>query len=116
LEDTGIAIDCAVSGTEAVKLFTENPSKYGVIFMDIHMPEMDGYEATRRIRASSAAEAKTIPIIAMTANVFKEDIERCFDAGMNDHLGKPVDIEKLMTHLKKYLQNKDEISGEKSAG
>jgi CheY-like chemotaxis protein len=116
LEDTGVSIDCAVSGAEAVRLFTENPSKYSVIFMDIHMPEMDGYEATRRIRASSAAEAKTIPIIAMTANVFKEDIERCFAAGMNDHLGKPVDIEKLMTHLKKYLRRKGDDLGEKSAG
>jgi PAS domain S-box-containing protein len=116
LEDTGISIDCAVNGAEAVRLFTENPSKYSVIFMDIHMPEMDGYEATRRIRASSAAEAKTIPIIAMTANVFKEDIDRCLAAGMNDHLGKPVDLEKLMTQLKKHLLNKNKTPGKKSAG
>jgi PAS domain S-box-containing protein len=103
LEDTGIAIDCAADGAEAVRLFTENPAKYSAIFMDIHMPEMDGYEATRRIRASSAAEAKTIPIIAMTANVFQEDVEKCIAAGMDDHVGKPVDIERLMFLLRKHL-------------
>jgi PAS domain S-box-containing protein len=105
LDDTGISIDCAANGAEAVRLFTENPAKYDVIFMDIHMPEMDGYEATRCIRAASAAEAKTIPIVAMTANVFREDIEKCFAAGMNDHLGKPVDLEKLIALLRKYLHN-----------
>jgi CheY-like chemotaxis protein len=116
LEDTGIGIDCAVNGAEAVRLFAENPGTYGAIFMDIHMPEMDGYEATRRIRALPAAEAKTIPIIAMTANVFKEDIEKCLASGMNDHLGKPVDIEKLLAQLRKYLLGKGEELGEKSAG
>jgi PAS domain S-box-containing protein len=117
LEDTGIAIDCAVNGAEAVRLFTENPTKYDAIFMDIHMPEMDGYEATRRIRAWEKGERpKGVPIIAMTANVFKEDIEKCLAAGMNDHLGKPVDIEKLMAQLKKHLLDKDGEAGEKSAG
>jgi PAS domain S-box-containing protein len=116
LENTGVTIDCAENGVEAVRLFNENPSRYNIIFMDIHMPEMDGYEATRRIRASSAAEAKTIPIVAMTANVFKEDIEKCLDAGMNDHLGKPVDIEKLITQMKKYLLDRNRDWGEKSAG
>jgi PAS domain S-box-containing protein len=103
LEDTGITIDCAENGTEALRMFENAPSKYGVILMDIHMPEMDGYEATRRIRASAAAEAKTIPIIAMTANVFKEDVTKCLEAGMNEHLGKPVDLEELMKRLRKYL-------------
>ena len=70
------------------------------------MPEMDGYEATRRIRAHDLPEAKTIPIIAMTANVFKEDIEKCLAAGMNDHLGKPLDVEELIAKLKKYLPKK----------
>jgi CheY-like chemotaxis protein len=117
LEDTGISIDYAINGAEAVRLFTENSSKYSIILMDIHMPEMDGYEATRRIRSSSVAKAKTIPIIAMTANVFKEDVERCLAAGMNDHLGKPVDLEKLMAQLKKHLlDKKDNGFGEKSAG
>ncbi|MDR2185858.1 MAG: response regulator [Treponema sp.] len=103
LEDTGITIDCATNGAEALRMFEQAPSKYGVILMDIHMPEMDGYEATRRIRASSAPGAKTVPIIAMTANIFKDDVSRCFESGMNDHLGKPVDLEELMKRLRNYL-------------
>jgi PAS domain S-box-containing protein len=106
LEDTGITIDCAQNGAEALWMFEQAPSKYGAILMDIHMPEMDGYEATRRIRASAAAEAKSIPIIAMTANVFKEDVTKCLEAGMNDHLGKPVDLEELMKRLQNYLLKK----------
>jgi CheY-like chemotaxis protein len=66
------------------------------------MPEMDGYEATRRIRALDIPQAKTVPIIAMTANVFREDVEKCLDAGMNSHVGKPLDfgevIDKLRSH------------------
>ena len=72
--------------------------------MDIEMPEMDGYEATRRIRALDIPRAETIPIIALTANVFKEDIERCLACGMNDHLSKPIDeklvIEKIFRYTK----------------
>jgi CheY-like chemotaxis protein len=64
---------------------------------------MDGFEATRQIRALELTEAKTVPIMAMTANVFREDIEKCFAAGMNDHLGKPIDIEELLGKLKKHL-------------
>ena len=64
---------------------------------------MDGYEATRHIRLLDAPAAKTIPIIAMTANVFREDVERCLEAGMDDHLGKPLDFEEVMGILKKYL-------------
>ena len=63
--------------------------------MDIHMPNMDGYEAARRIRALNMAEAKTVPIIAMTANAFKGDVERCPAVGMNDHICKPVDFDRL---------------------
>ena len=74
--------------------------------MDIHMPEMDGYEATRRIRALNFPKAATIPIIAMTANVFREDIEKCLAVGMNDHIGKPLDIKELMTKLEKYLKRR----------
>ncbi|MCL2123505.1 MAG: response regulator, partial [Desulfovibrionaceae bacterium] len=77
LEYTGIGIDAAHNGLEALEMFMQNPSAYAAVFMDIHMPEMDGYEATQRIRALDAPEARAVPIIAMTANVFREDIEKC---------------------------------------
>jgi CheY-like chemotaxis protein len=106
LEPTGITIDCAVNGVEAVRMFNEliaHNSSYDMIFMDVQMPEMDGYEATRRIRSSSAPNAKDIPIIAMTANVFSDDINKCFEAGMNGHLGKPLDFYEVLKKLKFYL-------------
>ncbi|MDR0331717.1 MAG: response regulator [Chitinispirillales bacterium] len=99
LEDTGIAIDCAQNGLEAVDMVTAAPAKYDLIFMDVQMPKMDGLEATRRIRA----QGKTLPIVAMTANVFKSDVDACLAAGMNDHIGKPIDIDAVMEKLRKYL-------------
>ncbi|MDR0862328.1 MAG: response regulator [Oscillospiraceae bacterium] len=107
LEPAGIGIDCAENGTVAVDMFTANPDKYDVIFMDVQMPEMDGYEATRRIRAFDAPNAKRVPIIAMTANVFREDIERCLESGMNDHVGKPIDFKEVLEKLRKYLVKPD---------
>ncbi|MDR0387882.1 MAG: response regulator, partial [Treponema sp.] len=103
LEPTGLTIDCAGNGLEAVNLFKADPGVYDLILMDVQMPEMDGYEASRQIRASSASNAKTIPIIAMTANVFREDIERCLVAGMDAHIGKPLDMTDVMAVLRKYL-------------
>jgi CheY-like chemotaxis protein len=125
LEPTQLEIDCAENGAEAVRKFTEAPLKYDMIFMDIQMPEMDGYEATRRIRAveaelrsASTASSSTkggtrankgmgfpkgVPIVAMTANVFREDIERCLDAGMNSHIGKPVNFNEVIGKLQSYL-------------
>jgi CheY-like chemotaxis protein len=103
LEPTKLEIDCAENGAEAVRMFTTAPLKYDMIFMDIQMPEMDGYEAARSIRALDIPAAKTIPIVAMTANVFKEDIEKCLDAGMNSHVGKPVDFEEVLSRLHLYL-------------
>jgi len=103
LEPTKLEIDCAENGAEAVHMFSEAPNKYDMIFMDIQMPVMDGYDATRHIREMDTQKAKTIPIVAMTANVFKEDIERCLEAGMNDHVGKPIDFEEVLNRLKKYL-------------
>jgi CheY-like chemotaxis protein len=73
--------------------------------MDVQMPVMDGYEATRSIRALDASRAKEIPIVAMTANVFREDIEECLSSGMNDHVGKPLDIDEVMHLLRKYLSD-----------
>ena len=120
LEPTQLQIDCAENGAEAVRIFTENPDKYDIIFMDVQMPEMDGYDATRRIRAfekqrnsntESAKETpkqlsgqpKGVPIIAMTANVFHEDIQKCAESGMDSHLGKPIDINEVMSKLHAYL-------------
>ena len=103
-----LSIDCAENGAEALAMFAASPDKYDMIFMDVHMPEMDGYEATRRIRALDVSEAATVPIIAMTANVFREDIEKCLDAGMNDHIGKPFRIEEVMEKMRKYLRKKDD--------
>jgi CheY-like chemotaxis protein len=105
LEPTNLAIDCAENGAEALRLFNEKPERYDMIFMDVQMPEMDGYEAARRIRASAAARANDIPIVAMTANVFREDIERCLASGMNDHVGKPLDFNEVLEKLRKYCQN-----------
>jgi CheY-like chemotaxis protein len=108
LEPTQISIDCVENGTQAVDIFTESPLKYDMIFMDVQMPEMDGYEATRRIRASGCARANEIPIIAMTANVFCEDVKKCLDAGMNCHIGKPLKIEEMMNALRVYLPLKED--------
>jgi CheY-like chemotaxis protein len=74
--------------------------------MDVQMPEMDGYEATRTIRAMDTPKAKNIPIIAMTANAFKEDVEHCIEAGMNDHLAKPIDEKSVMEKITRYLGRK----------
>ncbi|MDR3123986.1 MAG: response regulator [Treponema sp.] len=104
LEPTSILIDCAGNGADAVRLFTNDPEKYDIIFMDLQMPEMDGYEATKLIRASGAPRADTIPIVAMTANVFREDIEKCLESGMNDHVGKPLDFDEVLEKLRLYLR------------
>jgi signal transduction histidine kinase/CheY-like chemotaxis protein len=104
LEYTAITIECAENGLEAVKMFRNAPSKYSLILMDIQMPEMDGIEASRQIRTSHLQESESIPILAMTANVFQEDIERCLAAGMNAHLRKPIELTELVKKLKQYLK------------
>jgi len=95
-----ITIDCAENGAEAVRMFKENQADYSLIFMDVQMPELDGYEATRRIRKLN----KDIPIIAMTANVFREDVEKCLEAGMQGHVGKPYDFDEIFRVLSVYLK------------
>jgi len=103
LEDFGIEITEAEDGQQALDKFVAAPEKFDLIFMDIHMPGLNGYESTRLIRALDNPKAKSIPIIAMTANVFKEDVEHCLEAGMNDHLGKPLDFNDVVKVLSKYL-------------
>jgi CheY-like chemotaxis protein len=115
LESTKLEVECAEDGAQALKMFEAAPGKYDMIFMDLQMPEMDGYEATRRIRAieeklcspaSGLSRTLKIPIVAMTANVFREDIDRCIEAGMNAHVGKPLDIDEVMVMLKKYIKRR----------
>ena len=97
LEDVGALITRAENGQQALELFKEKPAgTFDVILMDLMMPVMDGYTATRKIRELERSDAKTVPIIAMTANAFQEDAEKCIAVGMNAHLAKPLDVEKVM--------------------
>jgi CheY-like chemotaxis protein len=105
LEGTRLGIDCAENGVEALNLYRENPEKYDMIFMDVQMPEMNGYEATQKIREWEAeGQRRAVPIIAMTANVFREDIEKCLAAGMDGHVGKPLDLEDVMVQLRTHIR------------
>ena len=103
LEDTGIAIDCAENGKIACEMTQAANPPYDLILMDIHMPEQDGYESTRRIRAADNPVLRSVPIVAMTANVFRGDVDKCLLAGMNDHLSKPINVDEVMRKLRKYL-------------
>ncbi|MDR2547697.1 MAG: response regulator [Lachnospiraceae bacterium] len=103
LEDTGIEIDVASNGKKAYEMVKNDVNRYQMIFMDVHMPVMDGLEATRRIRNLPSETAKTLPIVAMTAEVFTDDVHACFAAGMNDHLGKPLDVKQVFAKLLTYL-------------
>ena len=95
-EDVGALITRAENGQQALELFKEKPAgTFDVILMDLMMPVMDGYTATRKIRELERSDAKTVPIIAMTANAFQEDAEKCIAVGMNAHLARPLDIEKV---------------------
>lgn len=110
LEEQGIRVECAADGKEAFEKFKESePGYYDVIFMDIMMPYMNGWDATRKIRTLQRPDADKIPIIAMSANAFAEDIINSHIAGMNWHLTKPVDADKLMTALKECIR-KNNIS------
>jgi len=106
LRECGLIVTTAENGQVAVELFQNNPpATFDVILMDIHMPIMGGMEATKTIRGMERADAQTIPILALTANDFEEDIYCTREAGMNDYLTKPFDMEKifgaLMTHTRK---------------
>jgi signal transduction histidine kinase/CheY-like chemotaxis protein len=113
LEETGVTIECAENGKIAVDMFCADPSHYDLIFMDVQMPVMDGYDATRAIRSHEAELRKKnqlpakwpqgIPIVAMTANAFAEDMAYCIKVGMNNYLTKPIEIETLLNITDKYL-------------
>ncbi len=104
LASTGVQIDETVNGKQAIEVFQQSePGYYDLIFMDIQMPIMDGYEATRAIRELPHPDAKTIPIIAMTANAYKEDIDKALANGMNGHIAKPIDLNLIYRTLHKYL-------------
>ena len=111
LEDTKVQISCAENGLVALDMFKAEPNLYDLILMDMQMPVMDGLEATRQIRALNARAAREVPIIAMTANAFKEDVDACKAAGMDDHIGKPINVHELQGKVTKYLHGKeDEVS------
>ena len=107
LSETGVEIEEAENGEEAASMFERSPvGHYDLIFMDIQMPVMDGYEATRTIRGLDRPDAATVPIIAMTANAYREDIERALDVGMNGHLSKPIDIEDVKRLLAERIEGR----------
>jgi signal transduction histidine kinase/CheY-like chemotaxis protein len=105
LADTGLALETAGNGQEALEQFKASDAGYfDIILMDMQMPVMDGCTATREIRSLPRADAADIPIIAMTANVMREDIQRAMDSGMNAHLGKPIELEAVFKMLREYLR------------
>lgn len=103
LENMGVTVEMAVNGREAVELFEQKD--YDLVFMDIQMPEMDGYQATRAIRRMKKGREQTI--VAMTAHAMKGDRERCLEAGMNDHISKPLDPEELKNMLGRWLSSSE---------
>lgn len=105
LRERGLVVTSAENGQIAVDLFSSSPpGTFDVILMDMHMPVMGGVEAAKRIRAMEHLDAQTIPILALTANDFEEDIRQTREAGMNDHLTKPFDMEKIFSALAAYAK------------
>lgn len=112
LGEFGFDIDVAENGQIAVdKVAASSPGEYQVVLMDIQMPVMNGYEAARAIRALPDEKLASIPIIAMTANAFSEDVQNALDAGMNSHIAKPLDVTKMMETLTEVLQGQGEAEG-----
>lgn len=104
LEREQVVVECAMDGLQAVRTFgASEPGYYDGVLMDIRMPAMDGLEATRVIRASSHPDGATVPIIAMSANAFDEDVKKSLDAGMNAHLAKPIDPGLMFGTLSRYI-------------
>ena len=104
LEETGAVVEEAENGLVAVNMVkNSSPGYYDLVFMDIQMPVMNGYDSTRHIRALERPDIKSMPIIAMSANAFAEDIKLCKESGMNEHIAKPIDFGKVLEILEKYL-------------
>lgn len=114
LEDVGFIVDVAENGKQAVEKVAASSGEYVVVLMDVQMPIMDGYTASRKIRELEDERLAKIPIIAMTANAFSEDIQAAKDAGMNDHIAKPIDVAQAMEKLRKVVlsSSKNSESGE----
>ncbi len=105
LSDAGLTLDWAQDGQICVEMFSKSPEgTYDAILMDIRMPNMTGYEATKAIRALDRKDAATVPIIAMSADAFSEDVQRCLTCGMNAHIAKPIDLAATTKVLEKYLR------------
>ena len=106
LSDNGAKVSVVTNGQEVIDLFQNStPDTFDAILMDIMMPVLDGLEATKAIRSLERPDAKSIPIIAMTANAFQEDAQKCFDAGMNAHLTKPLHIEEMISTIAGFCKN-----------
>ena len=108
LKSLDIQVDCAADGKQALDMFSSNVDGYDIILMDVQMPIMNGHQATRKIRESNIANSATIPILAITANAFSEDIEECLNAGMNDHISKPIDANEMLRKISKYLAGRED--------
>jgi len=101
LEDCGAEVHIAQNGQEGVDVFAKSDEgTFSLVLMDLRMPVMDGYEATRQIRALERTDAREVPIVAMSADAFQDDIKRCLEAGMNGHIPKPIDLPKLYSLLR----------------
>ena len=107
-EELGLELEWAENGQLCVEKFqASEPGYFNAILMDIRMPVMTGYEATRSIRAMDREDAKAIPIIAMTADAFSEDIHKCLECGMNAHVAKPIDVREVARLLVKFIGSKE---------
>ena len=110
LNMVGIEVSCAEDGCEAVESYEKAPDGFfDCILMDINMPRMDGYEAVRAIRKSSKPDALTVPVFAMTANAFSEDVTAVMDAGMNGHIAKPIETEILYETLQEVFKSREQV-------
>lgn len=108
LQAQGMIVDTAVNGVYALKSFSESELfTYDFILMDIQMPEMNGYQATKAIRALDRVDSKTVPIVAMTADAFTKDVQMAYEAGMNEHLSKPISVDRLMQVLVRFSASKE---------